>query len=334
MSKSINKRVDTIKDEHAKLLNMVKEKISENSTNFQNNANEVMAVLKYDEKNIKKYEAMVNAQELIVSLTKQIIEAKSVEEVVAIRKKLNYYINKIKEELKKREVSEEVINNYNGQANTLRKSIAQYIRFIKREDNIAEIDNLYSNYDNLSSEELTNLKKCLAREKRYNKRNFNAFDENKLSENTNKRKEAKKAKVLDKNDEKPIEIKNGFVFKKEIIEEAKMPVFSKEDFDLLAIDDTISQELNNRPKLSKADFDVLGTNNTSNDMMFITGEVPYEESSKYFTNRVRCFDEMYDVTETFDYNKSSFGKNILSFFRNIPRYIHNKKDNSYTCYIP
>ena len=86
MSKSINKRVDTIKDEHAKLLNMVKEKISENSTNFQNNANEVMAVLKYDEKNIKKYEAMVNAQELIVSLTKQIIEAKSVEEVVAIRK--------------------------------------------------------------------------------------------------------------------------------------------------------------------------------------------------------------------------------------------------------
>ena len=51
MSKSINKRVEQVKNEHIELLNMVKEKISENSDNFQNHTNEILATLEYDEEN-------------------------------------------------------------------------------------------------------------------------------------------------------------------------------------------------------------------------------------------------------------------------------------------
>ncbi len=288
MSKSINKRVEQVKNEHIELLNMVKEKISENSDNFQNHTNEILATLEYDEENVKKYEATVQAQELIVSLTKQIIEAKDLEEIIAIRKKLNYYINKIKKELKNRGISETILINFQEQSNTLRKSISNYIRFIKREDNICEIDKLYSNYNYLSDEEVNHLKKCLAKEKRYNKRNYDSL--------------IGKEKI-----------------KKEKVKTDSLNEKAFNDTMLEMSDDNI--DYSNITEFSTDDSDLL----ESNDLMFVSSEVSYEELSDYFKKRVESFNQMYNVVDTYDYQQKSFGKNVISFFRNIPRYIHNKK---------
>ncbi len=306
MSKSINKRVEQVKNEHLELLKMVKEKISENSDNFQNHTNEILNTLEYDEENVKKYEATVQAQELVVSLTKQILEAKDLEEIIAIRKKLNYYINKIKRELKNRGLSETVIVNFQEQSITLRKSIANYIRFIKREDNICEIDKLYSNYDNLSAEEINNLKKYLAKEKRYNKRNFDFLTGKEKVKTDSINKEASSTPILE------MDTKT-----KESHQELAPDV--KEDKNG-SIEDSIAVS-----EISVDDFNSLQIDDDNGDLMFITGELPYEELSNYFKKRIDSFGQMYNIVDTYDYEYHHFGKNVLNFFRNIPRYVHNKK---------
>lgn len=284
MSKGINKRIDKVKTEHAELLNMIKEKISENSNNFQEHAKEILATLEYDEANIKKYEAMVKAQELVVSLTKQILDAKSVEEVIAIRKKLNYYINKIKGELKSREISDVIVFDYQEKANTLRKSIAEYIRFFKREENICEIERLSSNYGNLSPEELLNLRKSLTKENRYNRRNINSLKER------------------ENNPETIIRVNNSLEEPRKKAKKDLAQNKAEENFCLKKI-----------------------KNDGESDIMFVTGELPYEEMSKYFMKRVDSFDKMYDIAEIQNYQNNGLGRNVLTFFRNLPRYIHNKK---------
>jgi hypothetical protein len=55
---------------------------------------------------------LLKVQELITSLIEDIINAKDETEINKIRKRLNYYINKIKKELKKREISEKDIEDY------------------------------------------------------------------------------------------------------------------------------------------------------------------------------------------------------------------------------
>ena len=157
-------RIAKIKNDHAELLKRVRNSIVENDSILTESIKEVINVLDFDEKCIKKQEAMNSAQELIADLTKEIIEAKTKEEVFEIRKKLNYNINKIKAEIKKRNVDEKYLNDYQVKITYLRKDIASYIRFLKREDNIVEIDKLYSNYNNLTKEEMTTLKKALKRE--------------------------------------------------------------------------------------------------------------------------------------------------------------------------
>ena len=165
-------RIEKIKSDHAELLKKVRESIITNHENLKGNIEEVVTVLDFDEKSIKKQEATIKAQELVTTLTKEILDAKTKEEIIEIRKRLNYYINKIKTEIKRRELDESYLNAYQEKVTYLRKDIAKYIRFLKREENISEIDHLYSNYDNLNKEEMTDLKKALKREINYNRRNL------------------------------------------------------------------------------------------------------------------------------------------------------------------
>lgn len=173
MNNKVDSRIQKIKSERENLLKMVRASILEHKERFAEKINEVVSTLKEDEESVKKYEAMVRAQELIASLTEEILAAKTVEDIINIRKRLNYYISKIKAELKKREVDQAVLDEYQEKATVLRKEIAKYIRVLKRENNLSEIDRLYGNYDNLSLEEMEALKKSLRREVSYNTRNIN-----------------------------------------------------------------------------------------------------------------------------------------------------------------
>ncbi len=107
MSKmSTIEKINKIKNDRILVLNTIKERITLSNSGVNDNVSMALEVLKFDDNNTKEYEAILKAQDLINDLTKQIINAKTVEEVNAIRNKLNYYINKVKKEYAKRNINE------------------------------------------------------------------------------------------------------------------------------------------------------------------------------------------------------------------------------------
>ena len=108
----MNERIDRIEKDHLTLLKMVKESLLSNKDNFNDGVKDIVDVLNAADLDAKTYKAVVEAQELITDLTQQIVNATSPEDIANIRKKLNYYINKIKNVLKKRNVDENIIETY------------------------------------------------------------------------------------------------------------------------------------------------------------------------------------------------------------------------------
>lgn len=321
MKNKMNEKIAKVKREHEQLMSLASEQILKNNEDVQEYSNEMLSVLEYDEKSIKKYQATVGAQNLIVSLTEQILNATTAEEIVDLRKKINYNITKIRAELKRRNVSQDVTENYNNQVSSLRKSIAVYIRFIKREENISEIDRLSANMDNLSKEELTTLKKCLQKENRYNKRNLTAF-ENKEEEIS---KEPKTQTIASE--------KTAMAFDKPRVDK---PLSSSTELCRKDLDDFHYMPLpptqkNNAIKTSLIDKKkqnnyALAPVNTSNySIKIISEDVSYEETREYFNENLNQFSECFHVVKTLNYSQGKFVKNTINFIRNIPRYIHNKK---------
>ncbi len=160
-------RIDLIKEERIELLNEVKESIKNGNENVLNNVDEIMSLLNYDDENIKKYESLKQAQELINTLTLEIANSNSKEEIELLRKKLNYYINKIKNEAKKRNIN---YNDYYANVSNIRKDISKYIRFLKKQNQINELDEINNNYELLNEEEKKNFQKKLSSARSYNTR--------------------------------------------------------------------------------------------------------------------------------------------------------------------
>ena len=133
-------RIEKIINERKNLLDLVKANIIKDQNEYlRDDIVNIVTVLVKDEEHVKSYKAVIKAQALIEDLTKQIVEAKTVEEIAKIRNKLNYYINKIKKEAISRGISEEDCNKYYEHASILRKDIAKYIRFLKKEQRIEEL---------------------------------------------------------------------------------------------------------------------------------------------------------------------------------------------------
>ena len=259
--KKIENRIEKIKEDHIFLLKTVRDNITSNKNSFVKEANDVINALEIDEKNIKKYEALIKAQELIASLTEEIVNAKTPSEVLNIRKKLNYYINKIKTELKNRNMDEDKIEKYQEKNQSLKKEIAKYIRFLKREDNIKEIERLYSNYESLSNEEIDTLKKSLNKERNYNTRNM------------------KPPKKVEKNS----------------VKEKNKLSYSVSNMDSMDVDD-------------------IQINDDKNNNLI----------NYYFKEKIALWNKQYKLVDTYDYNESRIS-NLIIFFRNIPKNIHNKR---------
>lgn len=166
-------KIKNIKETEKYLLEIARNAITTQNKILNLNIQDLICMLNYDESTVKKYESTLKAQMLIEKFTNDILEAKDVDEIKAIRNRLNYYINKVKTEIKDRNVSEEEYNKYYENATLLRKNIARYVRFMKREENIKEIDRLSENIDSLNEDELNNLKRLLRLESDYGKRNKN-----------------------------------------------------------------------------------------------------------------------------------------------------------------
>lgn len=160
-------KIKKIKDERKQLLEMTKDSIKDNKGKLVGEIGKLLDTLKEDEKNVKKYEALVKAKSLVEDLIEQILEANSVEDVISIRKKLNYYINKIKKELLSRGIDKEELSNYLDLVGSIRKDIAKTVRFLKRETTVDYIDML-SNKKELSADDLDVLRYLVKKEMRYN----------------------------------------------------------------------------------------------------------------------------------------------------------------------
>lgn len=189
MSVNYDEKINKINNDRKLMLNLIKENLNKSKNNLLDNINIVFDTLDFNDQNIKEYKAIINAKKLIFELVEAISKANSIEEITNLRKKINYYINKIKKELIKRNVNQELFHKTLNSIDSLRSNISMYLRFLKRENKICEIENLFTNINNLSDESNIQLKKNLANELKYNKSIIK-----KLSDNSNK--ETKKREII------------------------------------------------------------------------------------------------------------------------------------------
>lgn len=165
-------RILKIKEGQIELLTLAKAKLQEEEGIFNDNIRNLIRVLGYDSSMTKRHLAIIRAQELIEKYINDIINATSVEEIVRIRKSLNYYINKIKKEIVLRHIAADKYDEYVSNITDLRKGIVDYVRFLKRERKISEMEYL-NNKPDLTSDEDLRLRELLRNESYYYKRNIN-----------------------------------------------------------------------------------------------------------------------------------------------------------------
>jgi len=282
-------KIIAIKNAQTELLKLVKNKIETESNTFNISTKSIIDVLNYDDKMVKKYEAVVEAQKLIEKYTNELKLATTVDEITEIRKKINSSINKIKKEMKNRGIDENEYNNYCQNANNLRKIIAANIRYLKRESKIKEIEELNSNISDLSLEDKDKLKKLVKNELAYGKRNINKYiatEEDKLDEKDDVISDelSKKAFInKDKQEENKIDVKKAVIGK---------------DFLLNQIN-SFAQENNSR--------------------RFKT----YDSLHDFIGDQVEDFKLRYKVDSTLDYTNNPV-KNLVIFAKNLPKIIGNK----------
>ena len=212
MGKIMNneEKVTKIKEERKLLLEMVKNTISNNKDSFTEELDNLYKVLKLDEENTKKYTALLKAKDLIQELIEEILVAESIDDIIRLRKRLNYYINKVKKELMSRSIDDDSIIKYQEIVSNIRNNVAKYIRFLKRSDNISLIDD-FSVKDELSPEEVQLYKKLIKRENSYNHDYLNPNRKNKSRVHTKK-------KILEFKDNTAHENQYGNASKLEVFE--------------------------------------------------------------------------------------------------------------------
>ena len=163
-----NEIIEKIKNDNKELLEISKKEMKNNGISFKDSVKRIIDEMK-NCTNDSNNEELLNS---IYSISEEIEEADSIEKIVELRKKLNYLITKIKKEKEKRNLILASSFDFLEETNKYRKSIAKHIRYLKRINNIKEIEKLNSNYTKLSIEELENLKKIVKREQNYNRKNL------------------------------------------------------------------------------------------------------------------------------------------------------------------
>lgn len=302
-------KINKINNERKTMLEKVKANLSNNSNLSMNSIDKVVETVSYDEKNTKEYKAILQAKTMIANLTKSIIEAKTPEEIADNRRKINYYINKIKKILESRGVTPAEIENMSQSVNYMRKDMSEYIRFLKRENNINEIVRLNNNFSSLSEEEKNKLKRLLRNEVNYIKRKqINESKPKTITKNIETKTELSSFEKL----ESLLLINNESEELKEIINEFKEKDFStilkekleKEVKHLDEKDEKLSAAL--KEKLNKKDSSINEAKKDNSVDRFETLSIRYSLKNLHVYN-------------------SSFGKNCVSLIKNIPSYISNKK---------
>ncbi len=171
---TMNKREKYIKkleENRALALEYITKALDSNNNDICLNVDDIiiMTLLKDDASDKKTNEALCNARGTIKSLISEIRNARSLDEIVNVRKKLNYYLNKVKSIMKQKNVNEENITLYSNIVKELRNNIGEYLRLVKRNDYVLSLKEL-SRKENLTDEEIKLLENSYERERRFNTR--------------------------------------------------------------------------------------------------------------------------------------------------------------------
>ena len=294
-------RIFKIKEERYELLKEVRDNINSGNEKVIENANNLIKILNYDEKNIKKYQALKEAQSLIESLTKDIVNAKTKEEIESLRKRLNYYINKIKNEAKKRNID---YSNYYEHVTSIRKNISKYIRFIKKYDSIEVIEKTNNNYDELDEQARKILSRQISNARDYNTRILREKKSNSVlvdnilhNENIDIIEKDKEQKELTLDDIKK---------KKDRTRNA-----------VITLD-----EINKRSAKSKRNSEIEDFRR--NNRYVFQPTLTYSSDEDFISSKVTEFNNRYSLNEPLHYD-STIGKNMLNFVKNLSIYNANKK---------
>ena len=173
---NMDEKITKIDHDHNELITQAKNSLLDNNKTFINDINEVGNTLKLDDTD-KRYNTLLQVKELINNLTKEILETKNEEEIIKLRKKLNYYIGKVRKELEKRNITQNDYQKYIDSTNNFRKEVSRYLRYEKRNSNILKLNDDYEKIDTLSKDELKDFKRRVNLENNYNKRNLVAKEE-------------------------------------------------------------------------------------------------------------------------------------------------------------
>lgn len=285
---SNEEKIAKINNDRKIILNNIKDRLKSSNEMCNNDFMEIANLINFEDKSQKEYKAIIEAKNLIFELTKEISNSTSVDEIISIRKRINYYINKIKNILKKRGIYQKQIDNISEKSTYLRKNIACYIRFLKRKDKIAEIINL-SDKDMKTIEEKDRLKKLLKNELRFNKRNqeVNEKEDIKYNEDLDDNGEIDFETIFKLNDNKPVNrVELDFDFEKK---------GEKQEYD------------------GFFDYCIEFSDESAEDRI-----------TENMLNESKNFEAQYGLEELNKYD-SYFIINLIKLLGNIPKIIHNKK---------
>ena len=170
-----DERISKIKENQMRLLMYARDRIAKASV-FNEDVKNVVSVLEYGSSITEKHKAIIKAQEVIEQCIDEIKNADTVKEIERIREKLEHYIRKIKKEIEERNIRSSECGQYISGAISLRKGISDYVRYLRREAKINEIEVLNSKIC-LTQEERARLRELLKNELSYGKRNLDKYIE-------------------------------------------------------------------------------------------------------------------------------------------------------------
>ncbi len=325
-------RIAKIESDHKRLLTMVKDSIVENKDNLLGEIDTIMLALSTDEAQVKQYKAVVKAKGLIEQLVEQILNANTVEDVLKIRNRINYYINKIKKEMISRNLSQEEIDRYQEKSSYLRKDIAKVIRVLKREEKISHINSCISGGD---VQDKASINKMLKNEQRFNNYYFNPS-----KKRTSRKKVVEHKPVVDTINltDTAVIPENTDVFQEGHDDRLILP----EGFSLAprgtepnaenhdSLEAYFSSLPSNTEKEEPDDkvltiFDFLDNqNDTTRTPNNLNATGIYESDEEYLNEMAHRFSDQYGVLPLEEYDSSRI-KNAGRFLSNIPAHVHNKR---------
>ena len=316
-----NEKLEKIKSDHRKLLEIAMESIAENGQELGDKIHAIFNCIEYDEKQANKYKALLDAKYTIENLVNMILNATTPEEIIKIRESLNYYINKIKKEMVSRNLSDDMITSYQRQASYLRKDIAKSIRILKRENNIDSIEGLIMLSDVVIPDDDQTLKKMIRNEMKFNDYYLKP----------RKVKIPKDGQSIDSPDEEPkkndnqtiVQNTDYFDLSKRLDETFAILENPKDDgLEIHDIEEAFKPLLSDREIHENVEknydaFEGLKTKTIDNSSK-------YASEKDFLYAMANRYTRQYRIENPKEYGTST-GKNIVRFFGNIPTYICNKQ---------